>query len=79
MYYEDVEFCTRAHRQGLKVGIDTAQSYVHYETSDLRPEKKKMLARNRLRFLMRYGGPTQKLYELLRFPKTLLEDGFFFL
>jgi GT2 family glycosyltransferase len=79
MYYEDVEFCTRAHRQGLKVGIDTAQSYVHYETSDLRPEKKKMLARNRLRFLMRYGGPAQKLYELLRFPKTLLEDGFFFL
>lgn len=79
MYYEDVEFCTRARRNGLQIGIDSMQEYAHYETSDLRPEKKKLLARNRLRFLMRYGGPVQKLYEVLRFPKTLLEDGFFFL
>lgn len=79
MYYEDVEFCTRARRNGLQIGIDTTQEYAHYETSDLRPEKKKLLARSRLRFLMRYGGPVQKLYEVLRLPKTLLEDGLFFL
>lgn len=79
MYYEDVEFCTRARKQGISVGVDTSQRYEHYESSDLRPEKKNQLARNRFRFLMKHGGLLQKGYEILRFPKTVLEDGLFFL
>lgn len=75
MYYEDVEFCFRAARSGFKVGIDTEQWYDHLETSQTNPEKKALLARNRMKFLWEQGTITQKMYELLRLPKTLLEDG----
>ncbi len=75
MYYEDVEFCTRARRKGLRVGIDSEQWYEHFESSDANPEKKKYLARNRMKFLWKYGSFRQKMYELARLPITLVEEG----
>ncbi len=75
MYYEDVEFCTRARKLGLRVGIDSEQWYEHFEISDTNPDKKKYLARNRMKFLWCYGSPAKKIYEVVRLPKTLLEDG----
>ena len=75
MYYEDVEFCFRARKAGFKVGIDTKQRYTHFEVSKQNAQKATMLARSRLRFLLQHGSAKQKLYELVRLPKTLMEDG----
>lgn len=75
MYYEDVEFCYRAKLHDLRVGIDTNLIYEHHESSDDNPDKRRYLARNRLRFLLTYGSPWQKAYEVLRLPKTLYEEG----
>ncbi|MCX7996765.1 MAG: hypothetical protein N2691_03325 [Patescibacteria group bacterium] len=79
MYYEDVDFCMRARRDGFLVGIDSAQHYQHLERSDSNPNKKRWLSRSRFRFLLKFGTPQQKLYELLRLPKTWWEEGFSFL
>ena len=74
MYYEEVDFCLRAKRAGYSVGIDTDLAYPHFEQSDIiNPDKSKFLAKNRLRILVAYGTWKQKLYELLRTPKTILE------
>lgn len=75
MYYEDVDFCYRANRMGYKVGIDTENVYTHFEESKKNRHKARFLARNRMRFLWRYGTLQQKIYELVRLPKTLMEDG----
>jgi GT2 family glycosyltransferase len=79
MYYEDVEFCFRARKLGFRVGVDTGQTYTHVEESSADQEaelrKRRWLARNRIRFLWRNGTWGQKMYELLRLPKTLREDG----
>lgn len=75
MYYEDVEFCTRARNAEFKVGIDSEQWYEHFESSDTNPQKKKWLAKNRMKFLWQYGTILQKGYEILRLPKTIIEEG----
>lgn len=75
MYYEDVEYCRRAVKAGLKVGIDIDQWYEHFESSDNNPKKKKYLAKNRIKFMWQNGSLFQKTYEILRFPKTLFEEG----
>ena len=74
MYYEEVDFCFRAKRAGFCVGIDTQYQYQHFETSKENPQKNKYLFFNHLRFLWRYGSVYQKIYELLRVPKTIIEE-----
>jgi len=73
MYYEDVDYCLRARKAGFKVGIDSVHVYLHFENSDNNKHKKYFLAKNRLRFLLRYGTIKQKFYELARLPKTIWE------
>ncbi len=74
MYYEEVDYCHRARLNGLRVGIDARHVYDHFDQSELSQEKKIWLAKNRLTFLLRYGTIKQKLYELIRSPKTLYEE-----
>jgi len=75
MYYEDVEYCYRAKKAGFKVGIDSSMNYLHHELSSSDNEKKQQwLFENRIRFLIKYGSWKQKLYEIIRLPKTIMED-----
>jgi len=74
MYYEDVDFCYRAKMAGFCVGADTKYQYEHFETSKKNPQKNKYLFLNHLRFLWRYGNIYQKIYELFRAPKTVVEE-----
>ncbi len=74
MYYEDVEFCVRANKEGLKVGIDSVTEYEHFESSSTNSEKPIFLVKNRIKFMMKYGSVAQKMYELVRFPITLFEE-----
>lgn len=74
MYYEDVDFCKRARRKDIKVGIDSERIYTHFETSKENTQKNYLLAKNRLRFLLTYGNFMQKVREFIRTPKTLFEE-----
>jgi len=74
MYYEEVDFCFRAKRAGFRVGVDTQYQYHHLETSKENPQKNKYLFFNHLKFLWRYGSIYQKIYEVLRSPKTIIEE-----
>ncbi len=80
LYYEDVDYCLRAKRAGFKIGIDRDSVYDHLEHSQKNPLKNYYLRNNRLRFLLKHGSITQKLYELVRLPKSILENrqGFLF-
>lgn len=74
MYYEDVDFCLRAKNANFKIGIDSSTFYDHFEISKTNPEKDIYLAKNRLRFLLKYGTWKQKLREFIRSPKTIIEE-----
>lgn len=74
MYYEEVDFCYRAKKAGFKVGIDSKQSYEHFETSQDNPKKAFYLLKNRFKFLMKYGSFKQKAREFFRLPKTVFEE-----
>lgn len=74
MYYEDVDYCERGRRAGFRVGIDAGLSYLHLETSKTYEGKRYQMAKNRIIFLMKYGSIKQKLRELIRSPKTIIED-----
>ncbi len=74
MYYEDVDYCTRASRAGLKVGIITDNYYEHFENSSSNPNKKKLLFISRLLYLIKFGRLYSLAYELLRVPLTLIEE-----
>ncbi|MBI4974189.1 oligosaccharide flippase family protein [Candidatus Roizmanbacteria bacterium] len=74
MYYEDVDFCERARRKGLTVGIDSKRTFIHFETSKDNTQKNYLLAKNRLRFLLTYGNLMQKVREFIRTPRTLFEE-----
>lgn len=75
LYYEDVDYCQRAKKADFKIGIYTKTLYDHFELSQsTNPKKEYYLARSRLMFLLRYGSLKQKLYELIRLPKTLIEE-----
>lgn len=77
LYYEDVDFCFRARRAGFSVGVDVSYTYKHFEKSDQTNQQKKfLLAKNRLKFLYHHGTIVQKLYELIRLPKTFYEEFF---
>lgn len=73
MYYEDVDFCYRARKTGFTVGTDSEFIFDHFETSKTNPEKEKWLAKNKWKFFWRYSNGIQKLHEILRFPKILME------
>ncbi len=75
LYYEEVDYCERARRAGFKVGIDSEVKYEHFELSEndnLR--KKEYLFRSRWMFFLKYASLKQKIFELIRLPKTLVED-----
>lgn len=74
MYYEDVDYCFRASQAGFRIGVDCGFTYKHYEDSKKNAQKDRWLAKNRLKFLLRYGSLQQKLYELIRLPKTVIEN-----
>ena len=74
LYYEEVDYCTRAKKAGFSVGIDTDLIYSHYENVNRNDLKDFYLRRSRFKYLLKYGSLKQKAYELIRFPKTLFED-----
>ncbi len=81
LYYDEVDYCVRASRGGFKIGVDSKNIYEHFELSEeSNPLKDYFLRKNRLRFLLKHGSIFQKLYELIRLPKTILENrqGFLF-
>lgn len=73
MYYEDVDFCMRAQKEGFKVGIDSHNFYDHFENSVFNPEKVRWLEKNRWKLFIKYSTVKQKARELIRLPKTLME------
>lgn len=74
LYYEEVDYCTRASLQGFKNGIDSKLVYEHYEVTDRNDLKEFYLKRNRIKYLLKYGTLKQKIYEIIRMPKTIFED-----
>jgi len=70
MYYEDVEFCIRAKRNRIRIGIRTDVQYTHMST--INPDKEYYLTRNRLLLLSRYGTLKQKLHEIVASVKHCL-------
>ena len=73
MYYEDVDYCTRARLAGFRVGIDASIVYDHFEVSKSNQKKNQWIAKSRWRYFWKYANGLQKVRELLRLPKTLLE------
>ncbi len=73
MYYEDTDYSRRLKSRNVSFGIDTNHHYVHYEKSDSNPSKEFWLAKNHLKFFLKYAGPLQFIREIIRFPKTLWE------
>jgi len=75
MYYEEVDFCFRAKKNGFKIGIDSQLVYDHFEVSkNLNFKKDWYLFRNRFLFFWRYSNLKQKIRELIRLPKTIFEE-----
>ncbi len=72
MYYEDVEFCQRAYRAGLTIGVVPTVAYEHYE-SGLNDQKELQLFMSRLRFFWEYASVLQKIRECIRLPRTVFE------
>lgn len=73
MYYEDVDYCHRAKKAGLSVGMYSGFTYKHSETSRTNLQKDRYLAINRFRFFLRYASLRAKLFEFIRSPLTLFE------
>lgn len=74
MYYEDVEFCTRAKKNGLRVGVDSEVRYKHFEQSKQNPQKESSLFFSWIKYFKRNASFSQWIRELLRLPKTLLVE-----
>lgn len=73
MYYEDVDFCLRAHTSGFAVGVDSEVIYTHFEVSQFNKKKANWIAQSRWRFFWKYANSLQKIREIARLPKTLFE------
>jgi len=75
IYYEEVDYCFRAKKSGFNIGIDSKTDYEHLEISKKNnPRKDYFLVKNRIKFFLRYSNFKQKIRELLRIPKTLVES-----
>ncbi len=66
MYYEDVDYCWRAKKAGLKVGIDSKTIYEHFEVSKTNRQKEIWLAKSHRVFQQKFGNIRQKLYLLTK-------------
>ncbi len=66
MYYEDVDYCLRARKAGLRVGIDSKIIYDHFEISKSNSEKERLLSEARQKFFTKYASFWQKMYEFMR-------------
>jgi len=73
MYYEDVDYCVRAKQVGFQVGIDTEVEYDHFEVSQMNKKKEKWIAASRWKFFWKYASLKQKIREIVRLPKTVLD------
>lgn len=73
MYYEDVDFCTRAAKAEFKVGVDSEITYTHFEASKKNREKDEQLAKNRFRYFLKYADVRQTVLETFRLPLTIYE------
>ena len=74
MYYEEVDYCYNAKKSRFKIGVDSKIFYKHFEVSQDNPKKEFYLFKNRLKFLFKFGSFKQKLYEMIRIPKTIYEE-----
>jgi len=74
LYYDEVDYCWKARQDGFKIGIDCDSTYTHFEVSKQNLKKEFYLNRGRIKFLLKYGSLKQKLYELVRLPKTIYEE-----
>ncbi|MDO8610672.1 MAG: oligosaccharide flippase family protein [bacterium] len=75
IYYEEVDYCYKAKQKGFKIGIDSHIAYSHLEISNkANPKKNYLLAKNRLKFFWKYSTYKQKIREVIRLPKTILEE-----
>lgn len=76
MYYEDVDFCVRAKQQEFAIRQVSAPGIVHSDRKNFGKSLKQQnyfLARNHFLFVLRLAPWWVKVYELIRFPKTLYE------
>lgn len=73
LYYEDADYCARAHKHAVPVGTTDAIAYEHYETSQKLKEKEYYLTRNRLFFILWRGSIKQKIYMFMFFPRLIKE------
>lgn len=73
LFYDEVDFCYRAKQKGLKVGLDSQLVYDHFEFSQSNLRKEYLLAKSRLKFFLKYSNWRQKIHELVRLPKTIIE------
>ena len=71
MYYEDVDYCERARKAGLQVGIDSSVVYDHFEVSQANKKKDVWIAKSRWNFFWKYSNVKQKMREIARLPKTI--------
>jgi len=72
-YYDETDYCYRVKKHGFNIGIDSKNHYIHYEFSKTNTRKEYFLAKNRLKFFLKYSSFRQKIYEFLRSPKTFIE------
>lgn len=66
MYYEDVDFCFRARKLGLKIGIDSEIVYEHFEVSSDNHEKSNLLFNAHKTYVQNYGTSLQKTHSLAK-------------
>ncbi len=76
LYYEDVEFCYRAKKEGFKIIYVPTATVIHQGSVSLKknsPLHQYYMARNHFLFTFRNAPYFIKLRELLRLPKTVFE------
>jgi GT2 family glycosyltransferase len=75
MYYEDVDYAMRASKAGKKIGITKGIIYEHFE-NNISTNKEIWMRNNRLKFFKKNANIYQWVYELVRLPKTVIEEIF---
>lgn len=72
MYYEDVDYCIRAKKNGFPIIQIRVSGYNHQDNFHS-TSRKYYLARNHLLFVERMAPINVKIHELARLPRTLWE------
>lgn len=76
IFYEEVEYCIRAKKKGFPLYNVALPDVRHKESSTFQDKPflhQYYLARNHLLFIERNAPPSVKMYEAIRFPKTVFE------